>query len=138
MGAQLSREENGLGRVAVHANRFRLDRKLSPVDRHDDLFLKHSQNSSRCRLRVVEKSVGPCSGDKRAVGKIIAIGKNFSGDAELMGRSGFSQDARTGTEKDQGPIDRDNCLHRCFRDRVITRRHVVKSPVQFQMTRFLA
>jgi hypothetical protein len=40
----------------------------------------------------VKKSVAPGSGDKRAVRKIIAIGKNFAGDAEPLGRPGFRQD----------------------------------------------
>jgi len=70
--------------VTVYANRLRANIDIYVIDRLNFALLQHSHHACGRFLRIVEQGVLSISGDKGAIGQVIAIRENFAGDTQML------------------------------------------------------
>ena len=108
------------------------------VDRPHHILVQHAEDARGCFLGVVQKRVRLGARDERAVGLIIAIGKNFPGNAQLDRLAGAGERAIVRGEKNERAIDRQKGVRHGFGQGRVARRHVVERAVRFDVMRVYA
>ena len=104
MFSQFLREGDRFRRIAVDADRVRLNRDVAAVDRSHNPLAQHAERAFGCFLRIMQERIRPPTGDERPVGQIISVGKNLSGDAEVERFAGPFERASSRCEKEKRSI----------------------------------